>query len=53
VEKILPARLSQWPRSAHDRAVRQLSAAAPEERARLLVSLYDSLDVMIRPLAID
>jgi len=34
VEKILPARLSQWPRSAHDRAVRQLSAAPPEERAR-------------------
>jgi hypothetical protein len=53
VEKILPARLSQWPRSAHDRAVRQLSAAAPEERARLLVALYDSLDVLIRPLAID
>jgi hypothetical protein len=53
VEKILPARLSQWPRSAHDRAVRQLSAAPPEERARLLVALYDSLDVMIRPLAID
>src|SRR5207245_425510 len=23
VEKILPARLSQWPRSSHDRAVRQ------------------------------
>jgi hypothetical protein len=53
VEKILPARLSQWPRSAHDRAVRQLSAAPPEERARLLVALYDSLDVLIRPLAID
>ncbi len=53
VEKILPARLTQWPRSAHDRAVRQLSAAAPEERARLLVAVYDSLDSMIRPLAID
>jgi len=53
VEKILPARLSQWPRSAHDRAVRQLSATPPEQRARLLVALYDSLDVMIRPLAID
>ena len=53
VEKILPARLSQWPRSSHDRAVRQLSAAPPEERARLLVALYDSLDVLIRPLAID
>ena len=53
VEKILPARLSQWPRSAHDRAVRQLSAAPAEERARLLVAIYDSLDMMIRPLAID
>jgi hypothetical protein len=53
VEKILPARLSQWPRSAHDRAVRQLSATQPEERARLLMALYDSLDVVIRPLAID
>src|SRR6184192_3608744 len=53
VEKILPARLSQWPRSSHDRAVRQLSAAPPEERERLLTALYDSLDVLIRPLAID
>jgi hypothetical protein len=53
VEKILPARLSQWPRSSHDRAVRQLSTARPEERARLLIAVYDSLDVLIRPLAID
>src|SRR6267142_532022 len=53
VEKILPARLSQWPRSSHDRTVRQLSAAPAEARARLLIALYDSLDVMIRPLAID
>jgi hypothetical protein len=53
VEKILPARLSQWPRSAHDRTVRQLSAAPAECRGRLLLALYDSLDVLIRPLAID
>jgi hypothetical protein len=53
VEKILPLRLSQWPRSAHDRTVRQLSATPAEHRGRLLVALYDSLDVMIRPLAID
>jgi hypothetical protein len=53
VEKILPLRLSQWPRSAHDRTVRQLSATPAEQRTRLLVALYDSLDVMIRPLAID
>jgi hypothetical protein len=53
VEKILPVRLSQWPRSAHDRTIRQLSAAPSDHRARLLVSLYDSLDLLIRPLAID
>jgi hypothetical protein len=53
VEKILPVRLSQWPRSSHDRVIRQLSAAPPEPRAELLVAVYDSLDTLIRPLAID
>ena len=53
VAKILPVRLSQWPRTSHDRVVRQLSSAPPERRAELLVALYESLDVMIRPLAID
>jgi len=53
VEKILPVRLSQWPRSSHDRAVRQLSSAAPEQRAKLLVAIFDSLDPLIRPLALD
>jgi hypothetical protein len=53
IEQILPVRLSQWPRTAHDRAIRQLSSAMPEHRARLLVALYPALDVMIRPLAID
>jgi hypothetical protein len=53
VEKILPVRLAQWPRTAHDRTVRQLSSAPVERRAHLLVALYDSLDMMIRPLAID
>src|ERR1700676_3194146 len=53
VEKLLPSRLEQWPRAAHDRTVRQLSSVPAEQRARLLVALYDFLDVMIRPLAID
>jgi len=53
VAKVLPVRLSQWPRTAHDRTVRQLSSAPPERRAELLVALYDSLDILIRPLAID
>jgi len=53
VARVLPLRLSQWPRTAHDRIVRQLSSAPAEFRARLLVTLYDSLDIMIRPLALD
>jgi hypothetical protein len=53
VEKVLPARLPQWPRSLHDRAIRQLSAVPPEPRAKLLIAIYDSLDILIRPLAID
>jgi hypothetical protein len=53
VERVLPARLTQWPRTSHDRAIRQLSATPAEQRARLLVALYDSLDPLIRPLALD
>jgi hypothetical protein len=53
VEKTLPTRLSQWPRASHDRTVRQLSSAPVEQRARLLVALYDTLDPLIRPLAVD
>jgi len=53
VAKILPVRLAQWPRTAHDRTVRQLSSAPAEFRAATLVALYESLDPMIRPLAID
>jgi hypothetical protein len=53
VEQLLPGRLEQWPRAAHDRTVRQLSSVPAEQRARLLVALYDFLDSTIRPLAID
>lgn len=53
VERILPARLSQWPRASHDRTVRQLSSTPAEQRARLLTALYVSIDPLIRPLAID
>jgi hypothetical protein len=53
VEKILPQRLAQWPRTSHDRAIRQLSSAPVAERARLLVSLYESMDPLIRPLGLD
>jgi hypothetical protein len=53
VEKVLPTRLTQWPRSAHDRSVRQLAAVEAGVRSRLLVAIYDSLDLLIRPLALD
>jgi hypothetical protein len=53
VEHLLPGRLEQWPRAAHDRTVRQLSSVPAEQRAHLLVALYDFLDITIRPLAID
>jgi hypothetical protein len=53
VEQLLPPRLEQWPRAAHDRTVRQLSSVPAEQRAHLLVALYDFLDITIRPLAID
>src|SRR6202022_3203715 len=53
VERVLPGRLAQWPRTSHDRTIRQLSATPAEQRARLLISLYDALDPLIRPLALD
>lgn len=53
VENLLPTRLAQWPRASHDRALRQLSSAPPASRGRLLMAVYDSLDPLIRPLALD
>jgi hypothetical protein len=53
VERVLPQRLAQWPRSSHDRSIRQLSSAPAEQRSQLLVSLYASLDPLIQPLALD
>jgi len=53
VEKSLPLRLAQWPRTSHDRVIRQLSAAPPSLRVRQLLALFDSLDPLIKPLAVD
>ena len=53
VARILPVRLAQWPRSVHDRCVRQLSSVPPHTRAQLLMAIFDSLDVLIQPLALD
>ena len=53
VVRILPVRLSQWPRSVHDRVIRQLSTVPPESRGVLLLSIFDNLDNLIKPLALD
>jgi len=53
VEKTLPGRMKEWKRSAHDRAVRQIAGSGAPERGQLLLDLFDSLDALIRPLAVD
>jgi len=53
LERHLPERMREWKRSAHDRVVRQIAASGSEDRGRLLLELFDSLDTLIRPLAID
>ena len=53
VARVLPIRLSQWPRSVHDRVIRQLSTVPQESRGILLLSIFDALDNLIKPLALD
>jgi len=53
VEKILPERVRDWKRTAHDRVVRQIAASGSPERGRLLLQIFDLLDPLIRPLATD
>jgi hypothetical protein len=51
--QVLPARMRDWKRTAHDRVVRQVAASGSPERGRLLLELFDHLDKMIQPLAVD
>jgi hypothetical protein len=53
VEQILPTRMSEWKRSAHDRVVRQIAGSGSAERGHLLLKIFDSLDPLVRPLAVD
>ncbi|HXW61195.1 MAG TPA: hypothetical protein VEJ45_01245 [Candidatus Acidoferrales bacterium] len=53
LERVLPDRMREWKRAAHDRIVRQLAASGAPERGRLLLQLFDILDSLIRPLAVD
>ncbi len=53
LERALPDRMKEWKRTAHDRIVRQISASGAPKRGHLMLSLFDYLDALIRPLAID
>jgi hypothetical protein len=53
LEQVLPERMKEWKRTAHDRVVRQIASSGSPERGRLLLGLFDHLDAMIRPLAVD
>jgi hypothetical protein len=53
VEQVLPDRMKEWKRTAHDRVVRQIAASGAPDYGRLLLELFDLLDPLIRPLAID
>jgi hypothetical protein len=53
VVEVLPGRMSEWKRTTHDRVVRQISSSGGSERGRLLLTIFDGLDSLIRPLALD
>jgi hypothetical protein len=53
IERWLPERLRDWPRSTQDRMVRLLAMAGAPERGRLLTHLLVLLDPVLLPLAID
>jgi hypothetical protein len=53
VEQVLPERMKEWKRTAHDRVVRQIAASGAQDRGRLLLGLFDNLDPLIQPLAVD
>jgi hypothetical protein len=53
VERALPGRMRDWKMTAHDRVVRQIASSGSPIRGQLLAQLLESLDAMVRPLAID
>jgi PilZ domain len=53
VERVLPARLKEWKRAAHDRVVRQIAVSRAPGRGRLLLDLFDWVDPLVRPAVID
>jgi hypothetical protein len=53
LQETLPVRMKEWQRTFHDRVVRQLAAGGAPERCLLLLGLFDVLDALVKPLAVD
>jgi hypothetical protein len=53
VERVLPARIKEWKRAAHDRVVRQIAVSGAQGRARLLLDLFPHVDPLVRPAVLD
>jgi hypothetical protein len=53
LERVLPDRMKEWKRTAQDRVVRQLASSGSVDRGRLLLQVFDLLDGLIKPLAVD
>jgi hypothetical protein len=53
LELWLPAKMTEWQRSYHDRVIRQIAAADSAHRGRILLTLFEQLDPLVKPLALD
>jgi hypothetical protein len=52
-EVFLPSRMKDFPRTAQDRTIRQISASSAPGRCRVLLALLDHVDPLVMPLLID
>jgi hypothetical protein len=52
-EVFLPNRVKDFPRTAQDRIIRQISASTGPGRCRILLALVDHVDPLVMPLLID
>jgi hypothetical protein len=53
VERVLPGRMKEWKRAAHDRVVRQVAVSGAPARGRLLLDLFQYVDPLVRPAVLD
>jgi hypothetical protein len=52
-EVFLPGRVQDFPRTAQDRIVRQISASGAVGRCRILLGILDHVDPLVMPLVVD